>query len=275
MRIRHSILIASLGLILASCGKDSTTPPPDPCANVTIDITGNITSPTGTASNGNIIATASGGTGPYTYSLNNGTFQSTGQFANLAAGAYTITAKSSNGCTGSKSFTLTAAAPCTGVTITITPTITGTTPCVSASGSISINASGGATPYTYSLNNGTMQSSSTFQGLNNGTYQVTVKDANSCTATLTGISVASRAEGPKFAAVRTLIQTQCVSCHNATTANGGVNLSTDCNIVSAKDRIKARAVDGQPSPMPVGGLLPASERQKITDWINAGGRVID
>lgn len=275
MEIRLPLTIMSLVFIFAGCGKDSTTPPPDPCTNVTIDITGNITNPTGTASNGNIIATASGGTGPYTYSLNNGAFQSTGQFANLAAGAYTITAKSSNGCTGSKSFTLTAASPCPGITITITPTITGTTPCVSASGLITINASGGSIPYTYSLNNGTAQSSSTFQGLNNGTYQVTVKDANGCTATLTGISVASRTEGPKFAAVKALIQANCVSCHNASSASGGANLSTDCSIVSAKDRIKARAVDGQPSPMPAGGLLPASERQKITDWINAGGRVTD
>jgi hypothetical protein len=34
-------------------------------------------------------------------------------------------------------------------------------------------------------------------------------------------------------------------------------------------------VDGNPSPMPTGGLLPANERQKITDWINAGGRITD
>ena len=92
---------------------------------------------------------------------------------------------------------------------------------------------------------------------------------------LTGVTVASRSEGPKFTAVKSLIQANCVTCHNATNASGGVNLSTDCSIVSAKDRIKARAVDGNPSPMPSGGLLPAAERQKITDWITAGGRVID
>jgi uncharacterized membrane protein len=102
-----------------------------------------------------------------------------------------------------------------------------------------------------------------------------VKDANGCTATLTGVSVTSRTEGPKFTAVKALIQANCVTCHNATNASGGVNLSTDCSIVSGKDRIKARAVDGNPSPMPSSGLLPAAERQKITDWINAGGRVID
>ncbi|MFM7510342.1 MAG: hypothetical protein ACKO33_01035 [Bacteroidota bacterium] len=247
----------------------------DPCQGVTITVTGNTVNPSGTSANGSITANAAGGTGPYTYSLNGGPFQATGQFANLAAGSYTITAKSAAGCTGNATFTLTATAPCTGVIITITPTVTGTTPCVTASGLIAISANGGSSPYTYNLNNGAYQSGSTFQGLNNGTYQIGVKDANGCTATLTGIAVASRTEGPKFTAVKALIQANCVSCHNATNASGGVNLSTDCSIVSAKDRIKARAVDGLPSPMPSSGLLPASERQKITDWITAGGRVID
>lgn len=274
--MKHKIIIPLLFAIsmLAGCGKDSPAPS-DPCQGVSITVTGSTSNPSGTSANGNIIATASGGTGPYTYSLNGGSYQATGQFANLAAGSYTITAKSAAGCTGNATFTLTATAPCTGVIITITPTVTGTTPCVTASGLIAISANGGSSPYTYNLNNGAYQSGSTFQGLNNGTYQIGVKDANGCTATLTGIAVASRTEGPKFTAVKALIQANCVSCHNATNASGGVNLSTDCSIVSAKDRIKARAVDGNPSPMPSGGLLPASERQKITDWITAGGRVID
>lgn len=273
MKIQVFVSITAFLMLISGCAKDNTTP--DPCTNVTISITGNVMNPSGTTPNGSIIATASGGTGPYTYSLNNGAFQASGQFVNLAAGSYTLIAKSSNGCSGTKSFTLTATVPCTGVTITITPTITGTTPCVNASGLIAVSASGGAAPYTYNLNNGTYQSSSTFQGLSNGTYQLGVKDANGCTATLTGVTVASRSEGPKFTAVKSLIQANCVTCHNATNASGGVNLSTDCSIVSAKDRIKARAVDGNPSPMPSSGLLPAAERQKITDWINAGGRVID
>lgn len=260
-------------MLISGCAKDNTTP--DPCTNVTISITGNVMNPSGTTANGSIIATASGGTGPYTYSLNNGAFQASGQFVNLAAGSYTLIAKSSNGCSGTKSFTLTATVPCSGVTITITPTITGTTPCVNASGLITVSAAGGTSPYTYSLNNGTAQSTNTFQGLSNGTYQLTVKDANNCSATITGVTISSRSEGPKFTAVKSLIQANCVTCHNATNASGGVNLSTDCSIVSAKDRIKARAVDGNPSPMPSGGLLPAAERQKITDWITAGGRVID
>lgn len=270
-----SYLLAITGLVSIAYSCSKSNGPSDPCAGVTVSVTGTTTNPTGTSSNGNIIATASGGSG-FTYSINGGAYQATGQFANLGAGAYTITAKNSAGCTGSASFTLTAANACAGVTITITPTITGVTPCVSASGSIQIAATGGVPPYTYSLNNSSsFQSSNTFANLNQGTYSVAVRDANGCTALQNSLSVTTRTEGPLFAAVRTLVQTNCVSCHNATVANGGVNLNADCNIVSAKDRIKVRAVDGTGGPMPQSGLLPLTERLKITAWITAGGRVTD
>jgi len=269
------LLLTGILLIGFSCSK-SDPPPADPCAGVTITVTGTTMNPAAGASNGSIVASASGASG-FTYSLGSGTYQATGQFTNLAAGTYTITAKSSAGCTGTATFTLTNVVTCSGVTITVNPTVTGITPCAtpSANGSINVAASGGTAPYTYSLNGGTFQSVTSFGNLNAGTYSIAARDANGCSATQGSIVVGTRANGSLFNAVKTLVQNNCVSCHNASSASGGVNLSTDCSIVSAKDRIRARAVDGNPSPMPTGGLLPANERQKITDWINAGGRVTD
>lgn len=269
------LLLAGILFIGFSCSK-SDPPPADPCTGVTVVVAGTTMNPAAGASNGSILASASGGSG-FTYSLGSGAFQSTGQFTNLQAGTYTITAKSSAGCTGTATFTLTNVISCSGVTITVNPTVTGITPCAtpSANGSINVAASGGTAPYTYSLNGGTFQSVTSFGNLNAGTYSIAARDANGCSATQGSIVVGTRAAGPLFNAVKTLVQTNCVSCHNASLANGGVNLSTDCSIVSAKDRIRIRAVDGNPSPMPTGGLLPANERQKITDWINAGGRVTD
>lgn len=273
MRIPAYLLTLPVILLIGiSCGKGDS--PADPCAGVTISVSGTPTNPAAGAANGNIIATASGASG-FTYSLNGGTFQSTGQFTNLAVGSYTITAKSSAGCTGSASFTLSNTVNCNSVTIAVNPTPIGVTPCVNASGSITAAASGGTAPYTYSLNGAAFQSAATFTNLNAGTFSITAKDANGCTGTQGSIVVGTRSAGPLFTAVRTLIQNNCVSCHNATTANGGTNLSTDCNIVSAKDRINVRAVQGTPTPMPTSGLLPAADRQAITNWINAGGRVTD
>lgn len=72
-----------------------------------------ITSPTSTLSlsaitgsdtncledNGSISVTATGGVPPYTYRLNNGAFGPLADFASLASGNYTITAKDNEGCT--------------------------------------------------------------------------------------------------------------------------------------------------------------------------------
>ncbi len=49
-----------------------------------------------------ITAMASGGTGPYSYSLNGGPYQLSGTFSNIYAGTYTITTKDANSCTASQ-----------------------------------------------------------------------------------------------------------------------------------------------------------------------------
>lgn len=250
---------------------------PNPCNGVIITVSGTVTNPSSAgAANGAIMATATGGTSPYMFSLNGGAFQSLGTFNNLTAGTYSITARDNNNCTGSANFTLTDPNPCAGVTISVTNTIVQVTPCVSPpNGSITATASGGTAPYTYSLNGGPFQSSNVFSNLNTGLYAVTAKDVNGCTGTSSNSVVGSLPEGPLFSAVKNVIQNHCISCHNTSTPNGGMNFTIDCNIVNNRERIRARAVDGNPSAMPPTGLLPASERQKITDWINAGGRYTD
>jgi uncharacterized membrane protein len=83
--------------------------------------------------------------------------------------------------------------------------------------------------------------------------------------------------GPLFLAVKQVLQTNCVSCHNNSIANGGMNWTVDCNIVANSARIKARAVDAHGTanqmPPPPNAGLSAADRQRITDWIAAGGRL--
>ena len=74
--------------------------PADPCAGITVVVSLTLTAADAGSSNGSITATATGGSA-FTFSLNNGTFQASGVFNNLAPGKYTIKAKNANGCIGS------------------------------------------------------------------------------------------------------------------------------------------------------------------------------
>lgn len=262
------VLVASAIMIVYSCSKGDGGGggTPNPCAGISVAVTATVTNVTSGA-NGAINATATGGSG-FTFSINGGAFQSSGNFTGLAAGTYTITARNSNNCTGSAPFTV-ATNLCSGVTINITTTNANTVPCASPSGSITATATG-STGITYSINGTSFQASGNFPNLAAGAYTVTAKDANGCTST-SNVTIQNASAGPLFAAVKTLLQNNCVPCHNNVQSEGGNNWTIDCNIINNKERIKARAVDNNPSSMPPTGPLSQSDKNIITDWINAGG----
>ncbi|WP_423147363.1 SprB repeat-containing protein [Rubrolithibacter danxiaensis] len=132
------------------------------------------------AANGSLTITASGGSGTgYTYSINNGSTYSGANKFNVAAGTYIVTVKDSKDC-------LSDSCP---VTVSEPPVLSVTTNTQNVSckggnnGKISINASGGTTSYTYSINNGTSwTTTNVFTGLTAGTYFILVKDNAGCSA---------------------------------------------------------------------------------------------
>ncbi len=63
----------------------------------------------------------------------------------------------------------------------------------SSNGKLTVNRSGGSSPYLYSLNNGSYVSSNVFSNLSSGTYTVSVKDANGCIASLGNITLTAPA----------------------------------------------------------------------------------
>ncbi|MHC1775027.1 MAG: hypothetical protein AB9834_06380 [Lentimicrobium sp.] len=81
--------------------------------------------------------------------------------------------------------------------------------------------------------------------------------------------------GPKFLAAKTVIAGNCATsgCHASPANAGGLNFETNSNIVAAGTQIKTQAVDL--GTMPPTGALSATDKAKITDWINAGGRLTD
>jgi len=127
---------------------------------------------------GSITVTATGGTPPYEYSKDGGaTWQSSNVFANLAPGNYDVRArKVGSSCISGPKI----------VTIQLINNLTMQVAKVDANcngGSITITASGGTTPYQYSINGGnTFQSSNVFSNLSAGVYNVFVKDNAGCTS---------------------------------------------------------------------------------------------
>lgn len=127
---------------------------------------------------------------------------------------------------------------------------------------------------SYQLNSGAYQASPGFINLAPGNYVITVKNQNGCTDTA---QITILNYGPKYALVKQIINGYCGPCHLNGAVNGSKNFDTDASIVSSWDRIKARAVDGNPSFMPAAPNSPLTnvDKQKITDWVNAGHRQSD
>jgi len=264
-------------VMIISCGDKGSTGPINPCSSVTINVSGTSTNASGAGiSDGSISATASGGSG-FTFSINGGAFQSTGNFTGLAAGTYLITAKDSRGCTGTASFTINANDPCASQSFTVSGTAVSATPCMATpNGSITVTTSGGGSGFTFNLNGGAFQSSPTFTNLTANTYTVGAKESGGCVKTAS-ITVNATPAGPLFAAVKTIINANCAlsGCHAGSNPTGGLDFSQECQIVINSARIKVRAVDnfgaGQQMPPPPNAGLSASDRTAITNWVNAGG----
>jgi subtilisin-like proprotein convertase family protein len=127
------------------------------------------------AANGSLSLQASNGSAPFTFTLNSSSTNQTGVFTNLDEGSYTISVVDNNGCNGSLSASITQ------------PTLLQFNKsntdqlCPSTFGSITINATGGVNPYTYSFDNGaTFINNNTNNTLIAGSYNLKVRDANGC-----------------------------------------------------------------------------------------------
>ena len=126
--------------------------------------------------------TASGGTGTYTtyeVSFNAGAYVVIGSttYTTLNDGTYQFRVTDDQGCTALSSIiTVNPIVPVTASTVDVDPTCNGYT-----DGSITLTATAGEAPFTYSLDGGTtFVASNVFGGLAAGTYNYVVRDNKSC-----------------------------------------------------------------------------------------------
>lgn len=189
--------------------------------------------------NGYGYASVFGGSGNFNYYFQDVNFNATtGTQVNdsiygLGGGTfYVIIEDITNGCWDTTSFTLTAP-PLLIATNMVTSNATCFNNC---DGMLSVNVTGGTTPYTY-IWNGSGQTTQTVFGLCAGTYMVQVIDANGCVANLTG----SINQPTPITAVANSTPASCGVCDGTLSgsANGGTggytfqwsNGSTTPNVV--------------------------------------------
>jgi hypothetical protein len=127
--------------------------------------------------NGSISVLATGGTGDFSYSFEEGAGSTVTFFGDLAAGTYTISATDDSGCNATSEVVVAAAVP-----IQVSATATPITCNGDANGFVTGTASGGTGAYLFSIDNVIFGAGSTFGNLLPGTYTVYVEDENGCTS---------------------------------------------------------------------------------------------
>jgi subtilisin-like proprotein convertase family protein len=122
--------------------------------------------------NGAVDITVAGGTAPYSFVWSNGA--SSEDISGLDGGSYTVTITDAGGCSTNNIF----AVQDLGANLVISSSTIVDEICGNSAGSVNVSISGGATPYSYSWDNG-----STFEDISNltaGDFNLIVTDANGC-----------------------------------------------------------------------------------------------
>ncbi len=175
--------------------------------------------------NGTATANIVGGTLPIAYKWSNNATTKT--IINLPVGNYTVTATDATGCPVTLTTTITAPQP---LLVSIANQVNVACP-GAMSGTLTLNSSGGISPYTYNWSNGS--AAATASGLSSGAYTVTIHDTNGCTKTTSATILVTDNKPP------------VLNLKNATVLLGANNLATvtpqmfdngsldvDCSIVS-------------------------------------------
>ncbi|MHA4812122.1 SprB repeat-containing protein [Flavitalea flava] len=143
-----------------------------------LTLTATITDAAYGQSNGQIVATATNGTGPYGYSIDGLNFQNSGTFTGLPAGTYTVWVHDLGGTLVST----------TAEVMNNCPTVTAAVAdafCGNNDGTITALGQKGRTPYTFSIDGVNFRSNPVFSPLAPGNYTITIKDADGFKATTT------------------------------------------------------------------------------------------
>lgn len=256
------------GIFFFSCETNDINTPVD-CTTSTLDITVKSKQDVSScaATDGTITVEATGGTSPYQYKISDQAFSSSGIFSNLGPGTFALVVKDMDGCEREITETILAA----NSTLMATSITTPDNQCLTNNGSITINATGGSTPYTYQLGTAGFGSSFNFSNINNGSHTVEVKDALGCIITV-NVNVPRGDTGTLYSTqILSILQTNCTisGCHNGDNGANRNFLMFD-NVKNSAANIRARTT-ARTMP-PSGPGLSQSQIDLIACWVDDGAK---
>ena len=165
---------------------------------------------------GQIVVTASGGQPPLQYSLDGGPFQASNTFNNVPAGSHTVVIEDNVGCQETENITLTEPTEL----ILASSNVVDISCFGDGNGQITVQGSGGTSPYQYSIDGGPFGNNGTFNNLNGGTYIVDIRDDNNCVLNAGSFTII---EPTELMVAQTVSNTTCGACDGSIvlTPSGG------------------------------------------------------
>lgn len=137
------------------------------------------------ADDGTITLQRTGGIAPFAFSIDGVNFVTSNKFTGLAAGTYTGYVKDARCPAVSLQNIVVGKA----ANIVVTAKIKNASTCSANNGAITLNRTGGVSPFTYSLFDGGYVSTNKFSNLSHGTYTGWVQDSRGCKGTLDNVVV--------------------------------------------------------------------------------------
>jgi len=265
MKIKTHLLYLFIGLLLTECSYNDLSTDFD-CATSDLEI--NLAAKTDATSckaiDGTISVTASGGEGVYDFNINGGEYGTNNQFDKLAPGSYTVTVKDVNNCKQSVLIDIGAA----NSNLDASTSIQAQSQCDTPNGSVTLNASGGSSPYQFQFEGGGFSATSTFSGLMHGQYTVIVKDASDCQKVVSVVVPRGNFGISYSKEIVPIFDTKCNldGCHGAGT--GGRDWTNFSNVKRQAGSIKARTANRS---MPIGGLILTQQQINLIGcWVDDG-----
>ncbi len=254
--------IISISLLFSEGCSSDIEPTPVDCATSNLTLTVTTSEPTSCgAKDGSITLIANGGKEPYQFSMDDQSNGTKSVFAGLGAGTYQVKLKDANGCERMSSVTLKPAG--SSLAFSVQTTIS---KCKTNTGSITINASGGSAPYSYTFNNGPASSVNSFNALAAGNYTVSLIDNTGCEITQT---VKVPTDITFSVNIKSILNTSCAisACHVA----GGSGPGNFTVFAEIKENAFAIHRVVQSGNMPKNASkLPQAQLDAIACWVDDG-----